>query len=93
MKKKNRSNHKCCPDRSSASRAVPARKCSSVHPYALYGAEKGRHLCAGGGVNEPAERLYGALFPRTGGIHAGRSLHLRRADDPGGGARQCLHVF
>ena len=48
-----------------------------THLHALYGAEKGRGLLSGGGVPEPAQRLYRPLLFGTGGLHAAGCIHLR----------------
>ena len=38
--------------------------------------EKGGDFCTGCGINELTERLYGTFLPRTGRLHAYRSLCL-----------------
>ena len=59
-----------------------AGKHHAAHQHAVHGAEKGRRVRPGGGLPEPAERLYGPVLPGAGGLHAAGRLHLRHSDHP-----------
>ena len=52
----------------------------AAHQYAVHRAEEGGCVRAGGGLPEPAERLYGPVLPGAGGLHAAGRLHLRHSD-------------
>ena len=63
------------------------------HLHALYRAEKGRDLRPGGGVHEPAQRLYRPVLAGAGGLHAHRRLYLRHLLPFQRGARNGVSVL